>query len=183
MTKNEYINLLEAHRDRIFSYALYALRDREDAEDVTQEVFLRLWRQGSQLELDNAEAWLVRVANNLCIDNTRRRKTVRKHLGRAETETLEQLPQDRSSWNDPEAALGRSDNQRTLLQAMGTLPEETRNIMLMHYFQGLRLQDIASALGKKTSTVKVQIHRARKALRLVLESGADMPLTARRETG
>ncbi len=183
MTKNTYTKLLEQHRDRVFSYALYALRDREDAEDVTQEVFLRLWRQGDQLELHSSEAWLIRVTNNLCIDCARRRKTVRKHLGRPDTETLERLPQQASTWNDPEAALGRSENQRNLLEAMETLPEEARTIMLMHYFQGLRLQDIAGALGKKTSTVKVQIHRARKALRLVLDSSTDFPLSVRKETG
>ena len=178
--------MLETHRDRVFSYSLYALRDREDAEDVTQEVFLRLWRLGDRLDLHNAEAWLIRVANNLCIDHARRRKTVRKHLGRPETETLEHLPQNTSTWNDPEVALGRNESQRHLLDAMGTLPEEARNIMLMHYFQGLKLQDIAATLGKKTSTVKVQVHRARKALRLVLEAGtelADYPLSTRKETG
>jgi RNA polymerase sigma-70 factor (ECF subfamily) len=66
---------------------------------------------------------------------------------------------------------------------MSTLQEETRSVMLMHYFQGLRLQDIAQALGKNTSTVKVQIHRARKALRLVLEGGLDTPLASKQETG
>lgn len=183
MDNSNFMNLLEAHRDRVYSYLLYSLRDRDDAEDLTQEVFLRLWRQKGACEPDRAEAWLIRVAHNLCVDLARRRKTVRKHLGRADETALEKLPSAGGSWQSPESSLQQSQARQEILTAMGTLPDETRSVMMMHYFQGLRLQDIARILGKQTSTVKVQIHRARKALRLVLEAGVEPAMETKRETG
>lgn len=183
MDKIFYKELLEAHRDRIFSYACYCLRDREDAEDVTQEVFLRLWKHGGKLEFENAEAWLIRVTHNLCVDQARRRKTVVTYLGRPDEYAMEQLTETSDSWTNPELNLQKAQVRQEILDAMSTLQEETRSVMLMHYFQGLRLQDIAQTLGKKTSTIKVQIHRARMALRLVLETGAEIPLASKRETG
>ena len=146
-------------------------------------MFLRLWKHGRDFEIEKAEAWLIRVAHNLCVDHTRRRRTVRRNLGRQDELALEHLSEPDNAWNHPERRVQRSEAQQEILNAMGTLQNETRSIVMMHYFQGLRLQDIAQALGKKTSTVKVQVHRARKALRLVLEAGADTPLATKRETG
>ena len=183
MNTNTYRKLLAAHQDRIYSYALYFLRDQDDAEDVTQEVFLRLWKNGGALDPAKAEAWLVRVAHNLCVDQTRRHRTVRTYLGRHDVDALDQIPEPRDAWTNPEQELDRSVLRQEILDAMDTLQDETRSVMLMHYFQGLRLQDIARTLGKKTSTVKVQVHRARKALRLVLDSGVTDCPDARQETG
>jgi RNA polymerase sigma-70 factor (ECF subfamily) len=183
MDKNTYKKLLETHRDRVYSYTLYCLRDQDDAEDVTQEVFLRLWKQGSDFEPEKTEAWLVKVAHNLCVDHARKRKTQRTYLGQPDEAALENLVEPASTWTNPELGLQRSQARQEILDAMSTLQEETRSVMLMHYFQGLRLQDIAQALGKNTSTVKVQLHRARKALRLVLEGGLDNPLASKQETG
>jgi RNA polymerase sigma-70 factor (ECF subfamily) len=183
MDKNTYIKILETHRDRIFSYALYCLRDQDDAEDLTQEVFLRLWRSGDDLPPDRAEPWLIRVAHNLVIDQARKNKTRRRALGTPDSRDLEGIPEAENAWHHPGNRLDRQGEREEILNAMSTLQEETRSVMLMHYFQGLRLQDIAEVLGKKTSTIKVQLHRARKALRLVLEAGADPALATKRETG
>jgi RNA polymerase sigma factor (sigma-70 family) len=183
MDKNTYIQILRTHRDRIFSYALYCLRDQDDAEDLTQEVFLRLWRRGDDLPLDRAEPWLIRVTHNLIIDQTRRQKTRRKALGTPDARDLETIPEPEDRWDHPTARLDRQGDRQEILDAMATLQEETCSVMLMHYFQGLRLQDIAEILGKKTSTIKVQVHRARKALRLVLEAETEGPLATKRETG
>lgn len=183
MDKNTYMKLLETHRDQIYSYGLYCLRHQDDAEDLTQEVFLRLWKQGPDFQLEKAEAWLIRVAHNLVIDQSRRRKSQTTHLGRPDPYALERLVEPQGPGTSPEIDLQKANDRQEILNAMGTLQEETRSVMLMHYFQGLRMQEIAEVLGKKTSTVKVQVHRARKALRLVLEAGTDLPLAAKREIG
>ena len=183
MDKNTYMKLLETHRDRIYSYCLYCLRHQDDAEDLTQEVFLRLWKQGPDFQLEKAEAWLIRVAHNLVIDHSRRRKSQATHLGRPDPHALDQLVEPDGPANSPERHLQQANDRQEILNAMATLQEETRSVMLMHYFQGLGLKEIAQVLGKKTSTVKVQVHRARKALRLVLEARTEYPLAAKRETG
>lgn len=177
-----YTRLLAEHRDRVYSRALYVLRDREDAEDVTQEAFLRLWRQGDEVAPERLAGWLARVVHNLCIDQTRRRKVVRTRFGRPDPDAADRLPAG-GAQGDPEWNLRLDQRQQLVLDAMATLPVETRSVMMMHYFQGLRLQEIADALGKTETAVKVQVHRARKSLRAVLELGGDPEVLARRQTG
>lgn len=182
MDARTYTDLLNEHRDRVFSRALYVLRDREDAEDVTQEAFLRLWRQGDDVDPGRVAGWLTRVVHNLCIDQTRRRKVVSTHFGQADTEAAARLPALGPA-ADPDRALRLDQRQQLVLDAMATLSVETRSVMMMHYFQGMKLQEIADTLGKTVSALKVQIHRARKSLRTVLAADGDWEPAARRETG
>lgn len=181
--KNEiFQKLLEQHRDRVYSHALYSLRDPDDAADVTQEVFVRLWQQLEEIDEDRTGAWLNRVVHNLCIDQARRRKAQRTHFGTPDTEATDRLVAPRDGLHDPEKALHLDRRQAALLEAMETLTPETRSVMVMHYFQGLKLHEIADQLDKTVSALKVQIHRARKSLRLVL-AAPDAPPSARQETG
>jgi len=174
-----YTQVLNEHRDRVFSRALYVLRDREDAEDVTQEAFLRLWRSGDDVPGDRAGYWLQRVVHNLCIDQTRRRKVVRARFGQPDAEAVDRLVAPAGgAW-----AAGLNETQETLLTAMATLPADTRSVMMMHYYQGMKLREIADCLGKTVAALKVQIHRARKTLRPLLEAEGCGAPTARSETG
>ncbi len=168
MTNDTFNQLLATHRDRVFTQALFSLRERRDAEDVTQEAFLRLWRQGGHLPADRVAPWLAHVTRNLCIDQCRRRSAARRHLGVADPEALEGLATAPGGADDPFTGLDLDDRQRRLLDALQTLPAETRTVMLMHYGDGTKLADIADGLGKSLSAVKVQVHRARLRLRLVL---------------
>jgi RNA polymerase sigma-70 factor (ECF subfamily) len=65
------------HRDRIFTFACYCLGNREEAEDVTQEVLIRLWKNLDSLEEPRIVPWLIHVTRNACIDTLRRRRTYR----------------------------------------------------------------------------------------------------------
>ncbi len=183
MDKTTFNELLETQRDHVYSYALYSLRAPEDAEDVTQEAFLRLWRSCPDTDFRGMTAWLMRVVYNLCIDQTRRRKTVRIHFGQPDTEVVDRLMAEPGVRTDPDWAVQVDEQQRTLLDAMATLSPETRNVMLMHYFEGLKFQEIAEVLDKNVSSLKVQVHRARKALRKVLTDAATNPTAEKREIG
>jgi RNA polymerase sigma-70 factor (ECF subfamily) len=180
MDARTYTELLSTHRDRVFSRALYVLRDREDAEDVTQEAFLRLWRTGDEVPADRAGFWLQRVAHNLCIDVTRRRKVVRSHFGQPDPDAAELLS---AGTVDPDWHLLLDERQQQLIGAMAVLPAETRSVMMMHYFQGMKLREIAEALDKTVAALKVQIHRARRSLRPVLEAEGFGANLTRRQTG
>lgn len=181
--KNEiFQQMLHEHRDRIYSHALYSLRDADDAADVAQEVFVRLWQQLDAVDPDRVGAWLNRVVHNLCIDQSRRRKAQRTHFGTPDTEAADRLAAPRDGHHDPERSLVLDQRQAALLEAMETLTPETRSVMVMHYFQGLKLHEIAEQLDKTVSALKVQLHRARKSLRLVL-AAPDAPCGARQETG
>ena len=180
MNAHLYTKLMDEQRNRLFSRAFYLLRDREDAEDVIQEAYLRLWRQGDDVAERKLTSWLCRVVHNLCIDQTRRRKVIRNRFGQPDAEAADRLP---AGDRDPEHALLLDQEQEHLLTAMDGLPPETRDLLLMHYFQGMKLQEIADVLDKSLAAVKVQLHRARHALRAVLRTNGGTPLDARRETG
>jgi len=177
-----FTQLLESNRDRVYNQAFYCLRDPEDAQDVTQEAFVKLWRNYENIAPDKAAGWLMRVNHNLCIDLIRRRQSQRKNFGYPDPDVLERLP-DVESGNRIEETLRLDQQQRTLLDAMDTLPPETRSVMMMHYFQEMKLQEIAEVVGKTVSALKVQIHRARKSLRLVLSATSEPGLGIKRETG
>jgi len=182
MDAQTYTELLNEHRDLVFSRALYVLRDHEEAEDVTQEAFLRLWRAGDGVDPERLGGWLLRVVHNLCVDHARRRKVVRTRLGRPVPDGAADVAASAPS-AAPDWALRLDERQRRLLDAMATLPPQTRDVMLMHYYQGMKLQEIADALDKTVAALKVQIHRARRSLRGVLAADEDWAPVARRETG
>jgi len=178
MKHSTFTELLESHRDRVYTQALYSLRERRDAEDVTQEAFLRLWRQGGEVPADKVAPWLAHVTRNLCIDQCRRRAAARRHLGVADPDAMDSLASTAGADDDPLRNLDLDDRQRQLVDALQTLPAETRSVMLMHYYEGRKLADIAVALGKSVSAVKVQVHRARHSLRLAIRAGGAGEATA-----
>ncbi len=162
--------LQKAHADRIYSYAYYLLRNHEDAEDVVQEVFIRLWRRCPAGDDRGRAAWMTRVARNLCIDVQRRRAARRDRP--LDEPLAARLAAARSPAADPELCLQLDQTQRLLLDALARLPETTRDIMLMHYFQGLAYGEISALLGIGESTIKVKVHRARRRLRGLLAAEA-----------
>lgn len=170
MEPQAFNRLVQAHRDRIYGHALYVLRDPDDAQDATQEAFLRLWRQGADLPPDRVKPWLLRVVHNLCLDQKRRQGARRRHFGRPDAEAVDALRAGDDSWQRPDAGIRQEILQQEVLAALATLTPETRSLVMMHYYQGLKIKDIADLLDKNLNSVKVQIHRARRALRLVLTS-------------
>ncbi|MCK9996851.1 MAG: sigma-70 family RNA polymerase sigma factor [Candidatus Krumholzibacteria bacterium] len=174
--------MLESNRDRVYNHALYCLRDPEDAQDVTQDAFVKLWRNCGDITPGKEAGWLMRVAHNLCIDLVRRRRAQRNNFGFPDPDALERLP-DTDGQPGPENAIHLDQQQQILLNAMDTLAPETRSVLVMHYFQEMKLQEIAEVLDKTVSALKVQIHRARKSLRLVLTAPREPGLDIKRETG
>ena len=182
MNHELFTQLLKSNRDRIYSHALYCLRDPEDAQDVTQDTFVKLWHQLGNIDPGKVPGWLMRVVHNNCIDLIRRRQCQRKNFGFPDPDALDWLPAS-GNGHDPAERLGLEQRQQALLDAMETLPPDTRSVMVMHYFQEMKLQEIAEVLDKTVSALKVQIHRARKSLRLVLTAPCEPGLDVKRETG
>jgi len=154
-----------AHQDRVYALALGMLRDRDDAADVAQEAFVRLWRKGDRVPGERLAPWLYRVTHNLCLDHLRRRNLALKRLGQPDPEAVERLsvPADDPA-GDPLPA--------PLAAALDRLPARTRSLVILHYCQDMKLAEIAELLGMSLPAVKTALHRARKVLREALQSGA-----------
>ena len=158
----EFRKLADEFGGRIFTFALYALRQREDAEDVTQEALIRLWRHQDDIADGSAGAWVMRVTRNLVIDVARRRRS-RAALF-AEGPDAEVSAAQVASPGAGDAA-GRRELRDALEAAIAALDEPYRSIVVMREIQGLAYDEIARALEMPLGTIKVYLHRARRRLR------------------
>lgn len=161
MEKGEFQELVRQHRDRIYTFAFYSLKNREDAEDVTQEVLIRLWKHWRRLEGEHLRAWIVRVTRNACVDSVRRRQTRGRHEAGGDEE-IERAPDEAA---DPARHAEDADFRRRLEAALRALSEPYRSIVILREVQGLAYDEIAAAVDKPLNTVKVYLHRGRKMLR------------------
>ena len=181
MERAAFAHLLEEHKDAVFGMAVNLLGQREDAEEVVQEVFLKLWRQGDQVQELARPAWLMRVGRNACLDRLRRRKVRRHHRADpSQTVTGVGLLEELEAASGREASFDLSDEgvgaqameEQVQLQrvvaAMRELKEPQRSVILLRELQDMAYEDIASTLEISLSSVKVTLHRARKKLRQTL---------------
>ena len=143
---------------RLLRVAWRILGNWADAEDVAQEVFLRLHRHGLGFASEGALAsWLYRVTVNLCVDRSRRIRA---------TEELQDL---RAGGPSAEAAVLRDEQKRRLMRALSTLPTKERAAVVLREIEGLSTAEVAEILGSSEVTVRTQIHRAMARLRDLLK--------------
>ena len=153
-----------AHRSRIYSFARYLLSSREEAEDVTQEVLLRLWRHQDGVDEERLVSWLLRVTRNACYDLLRRRRAdaTQTLASSLDDEKAQELA---SAEPGPQAQAEAADFRRRLLAALAELGEPYKSIIILREVQGLAHREIGEALGIPEVTVRVHLHRGRKKLR------------------
>ena len=145
--------LYSRHAADIFRFALYLCGDRDDAEDITSETFVRVWTSSTPLRGESVKAYLLTIARNLYLHGRRREKR------RA---TLSDEITDPRTMAD--AGLDQRDQLAAVLAELSRLGEVDRSALLMHAAQGVTYQQIADALGISLASVKIRIHRARLAL-------------------
>lgn len=156
---NEYQQVVEQHRQRVYSFAHYSLRAREDAEDVTQEVFIKLWQHWRKIDHSKIGAWLMRVAHNAVIDKVRKAKT-----GDSQLDVYAEVEEQGES-SDPGNEIDRAEFKNQLQGAIKALDEPFRSIVILRDIQGLSYTEIQESLGMSESQVKVYLHRSRRKLR------------------
>ena len=151
--------LVRRCQGRVYALAYHYLGSVEDARDVAQEAFVRVYRQLASFEGDRFMAWLLRITRNLCIDQLRRRKT------RPPAEDLRADADDDTAPRDaapsPEQAWLTDARRRLVHQALRRLDGANREVILLKDIHGLKLDEIAGMLGLPIGTVKSRAHRAR----------------------
>jgi RNA polymerase sigma factor (sigma-70 family) len=159
--------LEEAYRDRIYTFALYSLRQREEAEDVTQDVLVKLWQLGDRADVDNLGAWVMRVTRNAVIDVIRRRRTRTAVI--ADEMDFDLATHYTAAPSGSQGGVETREFREALEAALSELEEPYRSIVVMREIQDFRYQEICDALDIPLNTVKVYLHRGRRMLREALK--------------
>lgn len=162
--------LAEEHRHRIYTFAYYSLRSREDAEDVTQEVLLRLWKHRAEIDPSRAGAWVMKVTHNAVLDLIRRRRT--RDAVFANGVEVEIAANYAPVKPEAEAAVEATEFRENLEQALANVEEPYRSVVVMREIQDLKYAEIVEALQMPLNTVKVYLHRGRRMLREAMKRTA-----------
>lgn len=160
--------LVERFERPVFALVLRMVRDRPLAEDLTQETFVKAYRNLAAYDADRKfSSWLFKIAHNATIDHLRRRDldTVPLEAPSDDDERggLDRVLSDPAA-RGPEVAAGRGELAAALEAAVATLRPEYREVVLMRFAEEMGYQDIAEATGLPLGTVKTHLHRARKEL-------------------
>lgn len=157
MNKQEKILLeqdFETYSSTVLRIAVQNTKNYYDAEDIVQEVFIRLAKRGNTFrDESHKKAWLIRVTINACRDLNR----------------FTAFRSFQPLWEYPYISTDGGMERCELLELIRKLPEAKRNAVYLFYYEGMTIEEIAEATGKSPGTVGSDLHRARKMLRLELE--------------
>lgn len=152
-------------KQKLFRFALRLLGNEEDAKDIIQDAFMKVWHNKEKMgELQNLEAWCMRITRNLALDKLKSKKyRVTDQIDRAHEvpASHQQTPHQRSE---------QSDLMRRVHGLIHALPEKYKTILQLRDIDGLSYQEIADVLDIEMSEVKVNLHRARKQVREQLQN-------------
>jgi RNA polymerase sigma-70 factor (ECF subfamily) len=151
--EREYLAAYEAHADSLFRHCLIRVRDRELAKDVVAETFTKTWDYLAKgKKVDHLRAFLYRVANNLIVDQARRKRTTSLDT-MMEEDGYEVLDESLKNPEDIPAA-------RALMQILTQLEPQYRQVITMRFMDSLTPKEIALALQVSENVVSVRLHRA-----------------------
>jgi RNA polymerase sigma-70 factor (ECF subfamily) len=160
--------LVERHRSMVYRVAYQFAGNHHDAEDIAQDVFIKVFRSLDRFRQDaQLTSWLYRIIMNACIDHRRRsRFSSSAAFGDEAEQTMLNAPEETPG---PEERAYGSELGQVLESEIGRLPKGQRVVFVMRHHQGMKLCEIAEALGLAEGTVKRQlhaaVHRLREALR------------------
>jgi len=139
------------------------LRNTMDAEDITQEVMIRIWQNINKFNFMAARAWIMRTTHNLCIDYLRRNKNQYQRELSIDDNLSERI-EEKTNAVMPDEALNQSLLDKNIKQAIENLLERLKSPFVLYELQGFKYKEISMILDVPLNTVKVNILRARKQL-------------------
>jgi RNA polymerase sigma-70 factor (ECF subfamily) len=160
-----YAQLVERYKDLVYTLALRMLKHREEAEEVAQDTFIKVFKSLDKFKGDSKfSTWVYRVTYNTCLDNIKKNK---KHLNN--------VPIDAYTFNKLDTIDNALDHmineERNVLikKCINKLPEDSSALLTLFYFEELSLDEISKIINVEANTVKVKLFRARKKLAVILE--------------
>ena len=169
-----FAQLVEAYQDKVYALCLRMTNDREEAEDLAQEAFVKVWRGLKFYKHEAAfSTWLYRLTSNVCIDFLRQKKR-RSALSLTSQEEEEQIDIPDPS-PQPEELIVQKQRKEAVAAAMAQLEDEFRLVLTLRVVQERSYEEIADIMDLKVGTVKSRLARAREKLRkILLKNGNDL---------
>jgi RNA polymerase sigma-70 factor (ECF subfamily) len=161
--------LFSTYRDRIYRYLLTLVHNPSEAEDLTQDTFLRAYSHHDCLRDPSAvRGWLYRIATRVCLDRLRKRVAQVSLDGEEGASTIDSLPSQSPS------ALEMAEREETgacVQRCLDFLSDSYRAVILLHEAHSLTAAEIAELLGESVGTIKIRLHRARRRLQEIMRIG------------
>ncbi len=164
--------IYERYSSILFGLLLRIVRDRPEAEDVLQDVFLQIWQQAVNFDPARGRAftWLVTLARSRAIDRLRSRDARERTANAAAQEAVEEV-------GDALSDAVRAEQSEVVRGALAAIPEEQRCALMLAYFEGLSQTEIAARTGQPLGTVKTRMRAGLHKLRELLRRRVEEPLT------
>ncbi len=157
MTEKEYNECVNQYADNVYRFIVKNLRHEEDARDIVQTAFEKLWRNRDQVESAKSKSYLFTVAYNQMIDHIRKNKRV-------------QLKEEFEEDGRVQHQGTNSSMKKILMEAVNRLNETQRSLVMLKDYEGYSYEEIGEIMSLSESQVKVYLHRARQTLRTYLVS-------------
>ncbi len=152
MTPQEYNKAVAEYSDRIYRFVLKSMGDQERSKDVVQDCYEKLWISVEEIDYSKAKAWLFSTAHNAMIDIIRKEKRI--------------VPDD--SPREDIYEQGYTDLNEILHKCLGNLSESWRSVILLRDYEGYSYKEIGEITGQSEAQVKINIYRARMAMRKMI---------------
>jgi RNA polymerase sigma-70 factor (ECF subfamily) len=172
-SQDAFEQLVRAYDQNVLRLALNLLRSPEDARDVYQEAFLRVYRSIHGFRFDcSFHTWLYRIVTNICLDHLRKRKVRKEESAIVETaegaiDRMNEVEEE-AAHADPERNLWNRQLGRRIEDALGELTPRERMVFELRHYQGLRLRSIGEILGTSEEAAKNCLFRATQKMRVGL---------------
>jgi len=155
-----------AHAAAVFGLAVRVIRDSPIAEEVTQDVFVRLWEQPERFDpaRGSLRAFLTAMAHSRAVERVRAEDSLRRRHVEARRQPAQQVV------DDPALIVSSSEVHAAVQQALRDLPDDQRDAIELAYFQGLAYREVAAALGEPEGTVKYRIRTGMQKMRAALQA-------------
>ena len=159
MTAEEKEQLYKEYRGKVFGYIRSRVNNREDAEDLCEDVFLKAYRASDEFDGERASVgtWIYSITRNTVIDYYRRSRPA------------DELPEDLSDDSSVEDGVLNSEMLEELASALESLPTELTDIIVLHYYDRISLTDIAAKVGISYGAVKLRHQKALMMLKIALD--------------
>ncbi|MBU2950087.1 RNA polymerase sigma factor [Tamlana agarivorans] len=169
---NAYAKLLEDFQQKVFATCISFIPNKEDAEDVAQDVFIEVFKSIHKFKGDSKlSTWIYRITTNKCLEFIRKRNT-KKRFAFMQTLLGNEMPLDRSNYftemNHPGIILENKEQSATLFRAINRLSEDQKVVFTLHKIDGKSYQEISEIANKSLSSVESLMFRAKKSLQKLL---------------